>query len=376
MFIFIVIGLSGCNDIKKDENIQVSISTFKVEPAIIESGNSTILSWVVINAQTIFIDNGIGNVSSIGEISIKPSETTTYTIKAKNNSETMTATTKIVVNEIDINTSSENEYFIYLDFYTDSTCHECKEEYDFVQSNFINNTIYKEYLKVNFKIINENESAYKEWENITDPLFNYPIIVLRADDFISEPIDKLNMNVDTINSIIENIQNNDTENNDTSSENLYGSIVTSMGIIKIELFKDMAPNTVDNFIDYANSGFYDGLIFHRVIDDFMIQGGGYYPNGTKKDTHDPIDLEIHEDARHVDAAIAMARTNDPNSATSQFYICDGPQSSLDDNYAVFGIVTEGIDILRSIASVNTTTKNMMQNWPVEDVIINSIRIRI
>ncbi|OYT27829.1 hypothetical protein B6U98_06025 [Thermoplasmatales archaeon ex4572_165] len=88
MFIFIVIGLSGCNDIKKDENIQVSISTFKVEPAIIESGNSTILSWVVINAQTIFIDNGIGNVSSIGEISIKPSETTTYTIKAKNNSET------------------------------------------------------------------------------------------------------------------------------------------------------------------------------------------------------------------------------------------------------------------------------------------------
>jgi len=72
----------------------------------------------------------------------------------------------------------------------------------------------------------------------------------------------------------------------------------------------------------------------------------------------------------------MARTNDPNNATSHFYICDGAQSSLDDNYAVFCIVTERIDILRSIASVNTTTNNMMQNWPVEDVIINSIRIRI
>lgn len=154
-------------------------------------------------------------------------------------------------------------------------------------------------------------------------------------------------------------------------------IDTSMGTIKVELYKDKVPNTCENFINYANDGFYDGLVFHRVIDGFMIQGGGFYPNGTKKDTNDPIDLEINEELRHVDGAIAMARTNDPNSATSQFYICDGPQSFLDDEYAAFGVVIDGIDVVRAIASLDpeqTTTKYGMQNWPIDDVIINSITI--
>lgn len=154
-------------------------------------------------------------------------------------------------------------------------------------------------------------------------------------------------------------------------------IDTSMGTIKVELYKDKVPNTCENFINYANDGFYDGLVFHRVIDGFMIQGGGFYPNGTKKDTNDPIDLEINEEVRHVDGAIAMARTNDPNSATSQFYICDGPQSFLDDEYAAFGVVIDGIDVVRAIASLDpeqTTTKYGMQNWPIDDVIINSITI--
>ena len=78
------------------------------------------------------------------------------------------------------------------------------------------------------------------------------------------------------------------------------------------------------------------------------------------------------EVRHVDGTIAMARTNDPNSATSQFYICDGPQSFLDDNYAAFGVVIDGIEIVRDIASVSTTTKNGMNNWPVKDITINSI----
>jgi cyclophilin family peptidyl-prolyl cis-trans isomerase len=151
-------------------------------------------------------------------------------------------------------------------------------------------------------------------------------------------------------------------------------IDTSMGTIKVELFEDKVPNTCENFINYANEDYYNGLVFHRVIDDFMIQGGGFYQNGTQKVTNDPIDLEINDNVRHVDGAIAMARTNDPNSATSQFYICDGAQSFLDDNYAAFGIVIEGIEVVRSIASVDTTTKNNMSDWPVNDVIINSITI--
>jgi len=174
----------------------------------------------------------------------------------------------------------------------------------------------------------------------------------------------------------DDIQDNNNENNDnqTTSGNPIAIIDTSMGTIKVELFKDKVPNTVANFISYANYGYYEGLVFHRVVDDFMIQGGGFNQDGSKKDTDDPINLEIHDDVRHVDGAIAMARTNDPNSATSQFYICDGAQSFLDDNYAAFGVTIEGIDIVRDIALVGITTKNGMQNWPVENVIINSITI--
>ena len=155
-------------------------------------------------------------------------------------------------------------------------------------------------------------------------------------------------------------------------------IDTSMGAIKVELYQDLVPNTVENFIKLANDGFYDGLVFHRVIDDFMIQGGGFETDGSKKESpYGTIDLEINEEVRHVDGAIAMARTSDPNSATSQFYICDGSQSFLDDQYAAFGVTIEGIDVVREIAALDpehTTTKYGMQNWPEDDVIINSIII--
>jgi len=178
--------------------------------------------------------------------------------------------------------------------------------------------------------------------------------------------------------IVEEPDDNESNGNGNgTADNSIAVIDTSMGTIKVELYEDKVPNTCENFINYANDGFYDGLVFHRVIDDFMIQGGGFYPNGTKKDTNDPINLEINEEVRHVDGAIAMARTNDPNSATSQFYICDGPQSFLDDNYAAFGKVIEGIDVVRAIALLDpekTTTKYGMQNWPIDDVIINSITI--
>ncbi|MCK4347182.1 MAG: peptidylprolyl isomerase [Thermoplasmatales archaeon] len=160
-----------------------------------------------------------------------------------------------------------------------------------------------------------------------------------------------------------------------ADENPIALIDTNRGTIVIELYGDKVPNTCENFINLANDGFYDGLVFHRVIDDFMIQGGGFTSDGTKKESpYGTIDLEINPEVRHVDGAIAMARTNDPNSATSQFYICDGAQSFLDDNYAAFGVVIDGMDVLGDIASVSTTTKYSMDNWPVDDVTINSITI--
>lgn len=163
----------------------------------------------------------------------------------------------------------------------------------------------------------------------------------------------------------------------TSEQNPYAIIETSMGTIKIELYKDLVPNTVDNFIKLVKDNFYNGLVFHRVIDDFVIQGGGHYPNGTiKVSPYGPINLEIHPKAKHVDGAIGMARTSDPNSATSQFYICDGSQHQLDGEYAVFGKVTiESMRVLRNIAAVATTTKYGMPNWPVDDVMIGSIVIK-
>jgi peptidyl-prolyl cis-trans isomerase B (cyclophilin B) len=169
-----------------------------------------------------------------------------------------------------------------------------------------------------------------------------------------------------------------SENNNTPQRNPIATIATSMGTIKVELYTDKMPITTANFIKLANNGFYNGLVFHRVIDNFMIQGGGFYPNGTQKlDPYGTIKLETNPDVLHVDGAISMARLSSPvDSATSQFFICDGAQTSLDGQYAAFGKVTEGMDVVRAIAAVATTTKNTSyENWPVTDVIINSITIQ-
>jgi cyclophilin family peptidyl-prolyl cis-trans isomerase len=157
---------------------------------------------------------------------------------------------------------------------------------------------------------------------------------------------------------------------------------TSMGTILLELYEDRMPLTTDNFIRLAEDGFYDGLVFHRVIEDFVIQGGGYYPNGTLKiSPYGPIDLEIDPSIHHLDGTIGMARTSDPDSATSQFFIDDGAQRQLEpggsdpNGYAAFGRVVLGIDVVRGIAGVETTTKyGNMQDWPVDDVIIYQVTI--
>jgi cyclophilin family peptidyl-prolyl cis-trans isomerase len=160
--------------------------------------------------------------------------------------------------------------------------------------------------------------------------------------------------------------------------------VQGYGVVVIELYQFIAPRTVDNFMTYARSGFYDGLIFHRVIDGFMIQGGGFNTDLSKKETpFPPLRLEVDPSLRHVDGAIAMARTSDPNSATSQFFIDDGPQPDLEPGgvdqygYAVFGQVVSGLDIVRDISAVNTGIEKTpegqdMQDVPVNDVIIKRI----
>lgn len=173
------------------------------------------------------------------------------------------------------------------------------------------------------------------------------------------------------------------KNNGSTTSNPIAVISTSMGTIRVELFLDTVPHTTQNFIDLADIGFYNGLVFHRVIDNFMIQGGGFYPNGTQKtDPYGPINLEIVSSVHHVDGSIAMARTGDPNSATSQFFIDDGAQSQLEPGgvdtygYAAFGVVADeaSFTVLRNIATVQTTTRYGMQNWPIDDVIIQSITI--
>jgi cyclophilin family peptidyl-prolyl cis-trans isomerase len=148
-------------------------------------------------------------------------------------------------------------------------------------------------------------------------------------------------------------------------------IQTTAGDVVVELFANEAPVSTQNFLAYAREGFYDGLIFHRVIKGFMIQGGGLDPAGKPKKGRAPIKLEInYPTLQHWNGALAMARTSDPNSATSQFYLCHGPQRSLDKNYAVFGVVREGMSVVEKIATSPTDRGDR----PKTDVVIQRMQV--
>lgn len=165
---------------------------------------------------------------------------------------------------------------------------------------------------------------------------------------------------------------NSTVTSDPPTPSVTGPVVrieTSMGVIRVRLDQEHAPVSVANFLQYVRSGFYDGTIFHRVIDDFMIQGGGFTHGMVRKQTRPPITLEISPALTHVDGAVAMARTSDPNSATAQFYICDGAQPRLDGQYAVFGQTIDGMDVVRAIASTSTGPGDV----PRADVVLLSVR---
>jgi len=150
-------------------------------------------------------------------------------------------------------------------------------------------------------------------------------------------------------------------------------IKTTMGDIEVALYGESAPITVTNFLKYVDRKFYDSTLFHRVIPDFMIQGGGYTKTMNEKPTDPPIKLEIAPDLKHKPGVIAMARTPDPNSAKAQFYICDGTPSRLDGNYAAFGQVTKGMEVVHAIARVPVHSVGELQNVPKTKVVIQSIR---
>jgi cyclophilin family peptidyl-prolyl cis-trans isomerase len=156
---------------------------------------------------------------------------------------------------------------------------------------------------------------------------------------------------------------------------------TSMGDVKIELYAEKAPITVKNFLQYVDDKFYDRTIFHRVINGFMIQGGGFTEDLKQKPTRPPIINESTNGVKNTVGTIAMARTSDPDSATAQFFINVKDNTSLDFRdesragigYAVFGKVIEGMDVVNRIKAVPTGRKNGMGDVPVTPVVIESIR---
>ena len=160
------------------------------------------------------------------------------------------------------------------------------------------------------------------------------------------------------------------------------TIETSMGTITVELDDERAPATVENFVKYAADGFYDGTIFHRVIDGFMVQGGGFTRDMNQKDTRGPIRIESMNGLKNLRGTIAMARTMVPDSATSQFFINLVDNGFLDFTaptqsgygYAVFGKVTDGMEVVDRIAKVRTGFSGPHQNVPEEPVVIRKVTV--
>lgn len=157
---------------------------------------------------------------------------------------------------------------------------------------------------------------------------------------------------------------------------------TNHGTITLELDADKAPVTVENFLGYAHAGHYDNTVFHRVIDGFMIQGGGFEPGMTQKPTREPIRNEADNGLRNTRGTIAMARTGDPHSATAQFFINVADNDFLDFRapdpqgwgYCVFGRVIDGLDVVDDIRGVDTGNKGFHQDVPKKDVIIERVEV--
>ena len=159
-------------------------------------------------------------------------------------------------------------------------------------------------------------------------------------------------------------------------------MTTTLGPMTLELDADNAPKTVENFLSYVSNGFYDGTIFHRVINNFMVQGGGFTADMEQKATQAPIDNEANNGLKNARGTIAMARTQDPHSATAQFFINVQDNDFLNHTgenmqgwgYAVFGKITDGEDVLDKIRCVQTGSQAGHQDVPVEPIIIESVTV--
>ena len=169
--------------------------------------------------------------------------------------------------------------------------------------------------------------------------------------------------------------------NNTSKETKLIKLSTNMGDITLELYADKAPETVANFLKYTKDGKLNGTIFHRVIPNFMIQGGGHLPDMSQIDAFDPIINESSNNISNNKGTIAMARTSSPNSATSQFFInlrdnefLDKVNSADGYGYCVFGQVTDGIEIVEQIGTVSTGNNSGHSDVPIESVIINEVTL--
>lgn len=155
---------------------------------------------------------------------------------------------------------------------------------------------------------------------------------------------------------------------------------TNKGVFDVELNEAAAPKTCENFLQYVRSGFYNSTIFHRVISGFMIQGGGFEPGLQQKETKAPIENEANNGLKNDKYTIAMARTNDPHSATSQFFINVADNDFLNHTsptprgwgYAVFGKVVAGTDVVDAIAAVRTASRSWYGDVPVEDVVMEKV----
>lgn len=179
---------------------------------------------------------------------------------------------------------------------------------------------------------------------------------------------------------IESVNTSKLESDDMKNKIIV--IETSKGNIEVELEMEKAPITTDNFMNYVESGFYEGTVFHRVIPNFMVQGGGFLTSGTQKSTLKPIKLESTSitGLSNMRGTIAMARTNVPDSATSQFFINTKDNdflnyASSNPGYAVFGKVVKGMDVVDAIEKVKTSSKGYYDDWPVEDIIILKVYVK-
>ena len=160
-------------------------------------------------------------------------------------------------------------------------------------------------------------------------------------------------------------------------------LITNYGPINLELDFDKAPKSAANFLHYTKQNFYDGTIFHRVVNDFMIQGGGFESDMQKKLNGDPIENEADNGLSNLTGTVAMARTSDPHSATSQFFINVSDNHFLDHRnktdvgwgYAVFGRVVEGMDVINKMKGCETTSRSGHQDVPVVEIIIESAEIK-